>query len=320
MNNRYANHPNDSKKYDTNQLREHYMVEEIFSDDKVELTYSHVDRIIFGGIKPVNESLKLEAGKSMGVDYFLERREMGVINVGGEGIVSIDGEEFALNNKDGLYIGKGNKDIIFKSSNPKNPAKFYINSVPAHKEYKTVKIEIEKANPVKMGDNSTLNKRTIYQYVHPNVCESCQLLMGLTILEPGSAWNTMPCHTHERRMEVYFYFDMEEDTRVIHLMGEPTETRHLIVKNEQAIISPSWSIHSGVGTSNYTFIWGMCGENQTFTDMDHISMDTLRYITKEGDNMIAEASLAKLKDIKTIEVENINKSLEFLNSELLTKA
>ena len=276
MNNRYANHPNDSKKYDTNQLREHYMVEEIFSDDKVELTYSHVDRIIFGGIKPVNESLKLEAGKSMGVDYFLERREMGVINVGGEGIVSIDGEEFALNNKDGLYIGKGNKDIIFKSSNPKNPAKFYINSVPAHKEYKTVKIEIEKANPVKMGDNSTLNKRTIYQYVHPNVCESCQLLMGLTILEPGSAWNTMPCHTHERRMEVYFYFDMEEDTRVIHLMGEPTETRHLIVKNEQAIISPSWSIHSGVGTSNYTFIWGMCGENQTFTDMDQISMDTLR--------------------------------------------
>ena len=276
MKNRYANHPSDSKKYDTNQLREHYMVEEIFIDDKIELTYSHVDRIIFGGIKPVNESLKLEAGKSMGVDYFLERREMGVINVGGEGIVSIDGEEFTLNNKDGLYIGKGNKDIIFKSLNSENPAKFYINSVPAHKEYKTVKIEIEKANPVKMGDNSTLNKRTIYQYVHPNVCESCQLLMGLTILEPGSAWNTMPCHTHERRMEVYFYFDMEEDTRVIHLMGEPTETRHLIVKNEQAIISPSWSIHSGVGTSNYTFIWGMCGENQTFTDMDHIPMEVLR--------------------------------------------
>lgn len=276
MNNRYANHPSDSKKYDTNQLREHYMVEEIFIDDKIELTYSHVDRIIFGGIKPVNESLKLEAGKSMGVDYFLERREMGVINVGGEGKVLIDGEEFTLNNKDGLYIGKGNRDIIFKSLNQENPAKFYINSVPAHKEYKTVKIEIEKANPVKMGDNSTLNKRTIYQYVHPNVCESCQLLMGLTILEPGSSWNTMPCHTHERRMEVYFYFDMEEDTRVIHLMGEPTETRHLIVKNEQAIISPSWSIHSGVGTSNYTFIWGMCGENQTFTDMDHIPMEVLR--------------------------------------------
>ena len=276
MNNRYANHPIDSKSYDTKQLREHYLVEEVFIDDKIELTYSHVDRIIFGGIKPVKESLKLEAGKSMGVDYFLERREMGVINIGGEGIVLIDGEEFTLNNKDGLYIGKGNKDIIFKSLNQSNPAKFYINSVPAHKEYKTVKIDIEKANPVKMGDNSTLNKRTIYQYVHPNVCESCQLLMGLTILEPGSAWNTMPCHTHERRMEVYFYFDMQEDTRVIHLMGEPTETRHLIVKNEQAIISPSWSIHSGVGTSNYTFIWGMCGENQTFTDMDHIDMEILR--------------------------------------------
>ena len=276
MNNRYANHPIDSKSYDTKQLREHYLVEEVFIDDKIELTYSHVDRIIFGGIKPVKESLKLEAGKSMGVDYFLERREMGVINIGGEGKVLIDGEEFTLNNKDGLYIGKGNKDIIFSSLNSENPAKFYINSVPAHKEYKTVKIEIEKANPVKMGDNSTLNKRTIYQYVHPNVCESCQLLMGLTILEPGSAWNTMPCHTHERRMEVYFYFDMQEDTRVIHLMGEPTETRHLIVKNEQAIISPSWSIHSGVGTSNYTFIWGMCGENQTFTDMDHIPMEVLR--------------------------------------------
>ena len=276
MNNRYANHPIDSKSYDTKQLREHYLVEEVFIDDKIELTYSHVDRIIFGGIKPVKESLKLEAGKSMGVDYFLERREMVVINIGGEGKVLIDGEEFTLNNKDGLYIGKGNKDIIFKSVNQSNPAKFYINSVPAHKEYKTVKIDIEKANPVKMGDNSTLNKRTIYQYVHPNVCESCQLLMGLTILEPGSAWNTMPCHTHERRMEVYFYFDMQEDTRVIHLMGEPTETRHLIVKNEQAIISPSWSIHSGVGTSNYTFIWGMCGENQTFTDMDHIPMEVLR--------------------------------------------
>ena len=275
MNNRYANHPSDSKKYDTNQLREHYMVEEIFIDDKIELTYSHVDRIIFGGIKPANESLKLEAGKSMGVDYFLERREMGVINVGGEGIVSIDGEEFTLNNKDGLYIGKGNKDIVFSSLNSENPAKFYINSVPAHKEYKTVKIEIEKANPVKMGDNSTLNKRTIYQYVHPNVCESCQLLMGLTILEPGSSWNTMPCHTHERRMEVYFYFDMGENDVVFHMMGEPTQTRHIVMHNEEAVISPSWSIHSGVGTKNYSFIWAMCGENQDFDDMDHIETKDL---------------------------------------------
>ena len=276
MRTRYANNPRDSKRYDTEELRENYLVEDIFKDDQIELVYSHVDRIIFGGIKPVYKELKLEAGKEMGVDYFLERRELGIINIGGKAIVTIDGTEYELKEKDGLYVGKGNKEVSFKSVNPEEPAKLYINSVPAHKEYETVKIDIEKANPVRLGDNKTLNKRTIYQYVHPNVCESCQLLMGLTMLEPGNAWNTMPCHTHERRMEIYFYFDMDEDTRVFHLMGEPTETRHLVVKNEECVISPSWSIHSGVGTSNYTFIWGMCGENKTFDDMDHISMDILR--------------------------------------------
>ncbi|MDM0473166.1 5-dehydro-4-deoxy-D-glucuronate isomerase [Clostridium perfringens] len=276
MRNRYANNPKDSKRYDTEELRENYLVEDIFKDDQIELVYSHVDRIIFGGIKPVYKELKLEAGKEMGVDYFLERRELGIINIGGKAIVTIDGTEYELKEKDGLYVGKGNKEVSFKSVNPEEPAKLYVNSVPAHKNYETVKIDIEKANPVRLGDNKTLNKRTIYQYVHPNVCESCQLLMGLTMLEPGNAWNTMPCHTHERRMEVYFYFDMDEDTRVFHLMGEPTETRHLVVKNEECVISPSWSIHSGVGTSNYTFIWGMCGENKTFDDMDHISMDILR--------------------------------------------
>lgn len=276
MRNRYANNPKDSKRYDTEKLRENYLVEDIFKDDQIELVYSHVDRIIFGGIKPVYKELKLEAGKEMGVDYFLERRELGIINIGGKAIVTIDGTEYELKEKDGLYVGKGNKEVSFKSVNPEEPAKLYVNSVPAHKEYETVKIDIEKANPVRLGDNETLNKRTIYQYVHPNVCESCQLLMGLTMLEPGNAWNTMPCHTHERRMEVYFYFDMDEETRVFHLMGEPTETRHLVVKNEECVISPSWSIHSGVGTSNYTFIWGMCGENKTFDDMDHISMDILR--------------------------------------------
>ena len=276
MRTRYANNPRDSKRYDTEELRENYLVEDIFKDDQIELAYSHVDRIIFGGIKPVYKELKLEAGKEMGVDYFLERRELGIINIGGKAIVTIDGTEYELKEKDGLYVGKGNKEVSFKSVNPEEPAKLYVNSVPAHKEYETVKIDIEKANPVRLGDNKTLNKRTIYQYVHPNVCESCQLLMGLTMLEPGNAWNTMPCHTHERRMEVYFYFDMDEDTRVFHLMGEPTETRHLVVKNEECVISPSWSIHSGVGTSNYTFIWGMCGENKTFDDMDHISMDILR--------------------------------------------
>ena len=276
MRNRYANNPKDSKRYDTEELRENYLVEDIFKDDQIELVYSHVDRIIFGGIKPVYKGLKLKAGKEMGVDYFLERRELGIINIGGKAIVTIDETEYELKEKDGLYVGKGNKEVSFKSVNPEEPAKLYVNSVPAHKEYETVKIDIEKANPVRLGDNKTLNKRTIYQYVHPNVCESCQLLMGLTMLEPGNAWNTMPCHTHERRMEVYFYFDMDEDTRVFHLMGEPTETRHLVVKNEECVISPSWSIHSGVGTSNYTFIWGMCGENKTFDDMDHISMDILR--------------------------------------------
>ena len=276
MRTRYANNPRDSKRYDTEELRENYLVEDIFKDDQIELVYSHVDRIIFGGIKPVYKELKLEAGKEMGVDYFLERRELGIMNIGGKAIVTIDGTEYELKEKDGLYVGKGNKEVSFKSVNPEEPAKLYVNSVPAHKEYETVKIDIEKANPVRLGDNKTLNKRTIYQYVHPNVCESCQLLMGLTMLEPGNAWNTMPCHTHERRMEVYFYFDMDEDTRVFHLMGEPTETRHLVVKNEECVISPSWSIHSGVGTSNYTFIWGMCGENKTFDDMDHISMDILR--------------------------------------------
>ena len=276
MRNRYANNPKDSKRYDTEELRENYLVEDIFKDDQIELVYSHVDRIIFGGIKPVYKELKLEAGKEMGVDYFLERRELGIINIGGKAIVTIDGTEYELKEKDGLYVGKGNKEVSFKSVNSEEPAKLYVNSVPAHKEYDTVKIDIEKANPVRLGDNKTLNKRTIYQYVHPNVCESCQLLMGLTMLEPGNAWNTMPCHTHERRMEVYFYFDMDEDTRVFHLMGEPTETRHLVVKNEECVISPSWSIHSGVGTSNYTFIWGMCGENKTFDDMDNIPMDVLR--------------------------------------------
>ncbi|MGL5353643.1 MAG: 5-dehydro-4-deoxy-D-glucuronate isomerase [Clostridium sp.] len=273
---RYANHPQDSKKYNTGELRDHYLVEKVFEANEVKLTYSHVDRIIFGGAMPVDKELTLEAGKEMGVEFFLQRREMGIINIGGDGIVTLDGVTYELNSKDGLYIGMGTKEIKFATKNAENPAKFYINSVPAHHSYETVKININEANPVKLGDNATLNKRTIYQYVHPNVCKSCQLLMGLTMLEPSNAWNTMPCHTHERRMEVYFYFDMAEDTRVFHLMGEVDETRHLVVKNEEAIISPSWSIHSGVGTSNYTFIWGMCGENQTFDDMDAVKMEDLR--------------------------------------------
>lgn len=273
---RYANHPGDSKKYTTDELRKHYLMDKVFEADKALLTYSHVDRIIFGGIMPVDQAISLKASKELGVDYFLERREMGVINIGEKGIITLDGKEYELGRSDGLYIGMGIKEVTFRSADKNSPAKFYVNSAPAHKSFETVKIEISKANPVKAGARENCNERTIYQYVHPAVCKSCQLVMGMTILEPGSVWNTMPCHTHDRRMEVYLYFSMQEDTRVIHLMGEPSETRHIVMSNEQAVISPSWSIHSGVGTSNYTFIWGMCGENQTFTDMDHVAMKDLR--------------------------------------------
>ncbi|QEN04328.1 5-dehydro-4-deoxy-D-glucuronate isomerase [Thiospirochaeta perfilievii] len=276
LNVRYANHPDDAKKYTTEENRKHYLIDDLFSDNEMNFTYSHVDRIITGGVKPVEKELVLEAGKEMGVDYFLERREMGVINIGGSGVITLDDKEFKVNNREGAYIGMGVKDVTFKSDDAKNPAKFYINSCPAHKAYPTVIIDLSKAKKVSLGSDENLNKRVIHQFVHPAVCDSCQLVMGMTILEPGSVWNTMPCHTHERRMEVYFYFDMAEDTKVFHLMGQPNETRHIVMANEQAVISPSWSIHSGVGTSNYTFIWGMCGENQTFDDMDFVEMKDLK--------------------------------------------
>lgn len=277
---RYASHPQDVKTYDTDRLRKEFLIEEIFRANDITMVYSHVDRIITAGAMPTSETVCLEknvdCGKDLGVDFFLERREMGIINVGGKGTVSIDGEEYVLEPRDGLYIGMGNKNITFKSDDAAQPAKFYINSAPAHVNYPTVKISISDANPVHLGSDDESNKRTIHQYVHPNVLKSCQLLMGMTILEPRNVWNTMPCHTHDRRMEVYFYFNMDEDSTVFHYMGEPNETRHIVMRNEQAVISPSWSIHSGCGTKNYTFIWGMVGENQTFTDMDGIPMKELR--------------------------------------------
>ncbi len=273
---RYANHPDDAKKYTTEDIRGHYLIEDLFHVDSVNLTYSHVDRIIAGGIMPVKSIVKLEAGKEMGVDFFLERREMGVINIGGKGVLTLDGTEYELESREGAYVGMGVENVLFSSADPKNPAKFYVNSCPAHHTYPTVMIDLDKAGQVHLGTDENLNKRTIYQFVHPAVCESCQLVMGMTLLASGSVWNTMPCHTHERRMEVYFYFDMKEDTRVFHLMGQPDETRHIVMANEQAVISPSWSIHSGVGTSNYTFIWGMCGENKTFDDMDFVDMKDLK--------------------------------------------
>ncbi|NLB90772.1 MAG: 5-dehydro-4-deoxy-D-glucuronate isomerase [Clostridiales bacterium] len=271
---RYPSHQEDAKHYTTKKLREQYLIETVFAPDEALLTYSHFDRIIAGGVMPVNQPVALTGSKEMASEYFLQRREMGVINVGGEGAIIVDGEKYQLKNRDGLYVGMGAKEIIMESVDRKNPAKFYLNTCPAHKTYPIVKVDIEKANKRPLGSLENCNKRVINQYFHPDVMESCQLCMGLTELETGSNWNSMPTHTHERRMEVYFYFDLGEEV-VFHMMGEPSETRHIVMRNEQAVISPSWSIHSGVGTRNYAFIWGMCGENQEFDDMDHVAMGDL---------------------------------------------
>jgi 4-deoxy-L-threo-5-hexosulose-uronate ketol-isomerase len=272
---RYAHHPQDVKLYDTDRLREQFLIPELFVENEIKLVYSHVDRIIAGGAQPLRP-LALQASKEIGATYFLARRELGIINIGGQGTVTVDGEPYRLERKDGLYIGMGVNEVTFASSDLQNPAKFYLNSAPAHKTYPTVKVGFDKARKVQLGSETEANKRTINQYIHPDVLDSCQLVMGMTVLEPGSVWNTMPCHTHERRMEVYLYFDMTKDDLVFHYMGEPNETRHIVVRNEQAVISPSWSIHSGVGTRSYTFIWGMGGENQTFTDMDVVAMSVLK--------------------------------------------
>ncbi len=280
---RYSNHFDDVKHYDTETLRKHFLVENIFVNGEINLIYSHNDRIIFGGIVPTNTELKLEGSKELASDYFLQRRELGVINIGGEGSIIVDGTEYVMKNRDGIYIGMGAKDIVFKSKDASEPPKFYMNSATAHKTYPTLHIKFEDANHRPMGSLEDCNKRTINQYIHPEVLKrlhpdgaSCQLAMGMTVLEPGSNWNTMPCHTHERRMEVYLYFDFDENNAVFHMMGRPDETRHIVMKNEQAVISPSWSIHSGVGTKNYTFIWGMVGENQEFDDMDHCKTGELK--------------------------------------------
>ncbi|GMK43306.1 MULTISPECIES: 5-dehydro-4-deoxy-D-glucuronate isomerase [Paenibacillus] len=274
---RYASHPQEVKAFDTTRLRQEFLLETLFVQDQLTLTYSHVDRFIIGGAVPVNQSVKLEADtKTMGAATFLERREIGIINVGGRGTVTVDGTAYDMENKDCLYIGLGAAEVVFTSSDSANPAKFYLNSTPAHKNYPTVKASISEASPNHLGALNTNNERTIYRYIHTGGIQSCQLVMGLTMLKPGSNWNTMPCHTHNRRSEVYLYFDMQADGNVFHFMGEPQETRHLVVRNEQAILSPSWSIHSGVGTSAYTFIWGMAGENQIFEDMDAVAPQDLK--------------------------------------------
>lgn len=273
---RDASNAKDVRFYTTDRLREEFHIANLFTKDNIRMIYSHTDRIIVIGMMPIKLELKLEAGKELAADYFLERRELGCINIGGKGIITVDGETYEMNPRDGIYVGKGHRDLKFKSVDEKNPAKFYITSCPAHTEYPTVKIDITKARKVPCGSVEDCNKRVINQYIHPEVMKSCQLAMGLTQLEVGSNWNTMPCHTHDRRMEVYLYLDMGPNDAVFHMMGEPKETRHIIMHNEEAVISPSWSIHSGVGTKNYSFIWAMCGENQEFTDMDHIETKELR--------------------------------------------
>lgn len=276
METRYGSSPEMIRHFSTEQLRDEFLVEELFVPGKICLTYTHNDRMIFGGVTPTDKALEIKLSKELGVTYFLERRELGVINIGGPGSIIINGKEESMKKQDGYYIGKETKDIQFKSDDVNNPAKFYCVSTPAHKIYPNVKISIDEITPFVTGEAKTLNQRRIFQYIHPNICESCQLQMGYTILAEGSSWNTMPCHTHERRMETYLYFDMDPDTRVFHFMGTPDETKHLVMGNEQAVISPSWSIHTGVATADYTFIWAMCGENITYDDMDMVPMKDLK--------------------------------------------
>lgn len=275
---RQSIHSDHARQLDTAGLRREFLIENIFTAENYTMTYSHIDRIIVGGVMPVRESVTIgsEVGKQLGVSYFLERRELGVINIGGPGLIEVDGKAWEIGNEQALYVGMGAQSVVFKSVDASRPAKFYYNSAPAHTRYPDKKITLEEASPTTLGDPSTSNRRTINKFIVPDVLPTCQLTMGLTKLEEGSLWNTMPCHTHERRMEVYFYFDMDEETAVFHMMGQPQETRHLLVHNEQAVISPSWSIHAGVGTKRYTFIWGMVGENQVFDDMDHVKVSELR--------------------------------------------
>lgn len=276
---RTASSPKDVKHYDTERLREEFLIDDLFAVNEIKTVYSHIDRIIVGSAVPSGKALVLTAGDEIRAEYFLQRREMGVINIGGKGKITIDGTVYELGYKDGIYIGMGSKDITFESDNADEPAKFYFNSTPAHKTYPTVLItpdSIKPENKVELGSLEESNHRVINKYILPGQVESCQLVMGMTSLKPGSVWNTMPCHTHDRRMEVYLYFEVADDAVVFHYMGEPTETRHIVMRNEEAVISPSWSIHSASGTRAYTFIWGMAGENQAFDDMDAVAMQDLR--------------------------------------------
>jgi 4-deoxy-L-threo-5-hexosulose-uronate ketol-isomerase len=272
---RFSVSKDEAHKMDTTQIRKNFLVQDLMKDDAIQLVYSHDDRMIIGGAKPMNKTLELPNHPELRAEFFLERREIGIINVGGPGRVIADGKEFAIDKMGCVYIGKGTKEVKFKSRSKKQPAIFYMLSAPAHHKYPNRSMAKEKASPVEMGDASTSNKRTIYKYIHLDGIKSCQVVMGLTVLESGSVWNSVPPHTHTRRMEVYFYFDVPETQRIFHFMGDPKETRHILMSNHEAIISPPWSTHFGCGTSNYGFIWGMAGENQVYTDMDPAGVDSL---------------------------------------------
>lgn len=272
---RYASHPDDAKSYDTTRIRQEFLIDNLFNEDQINLVYSMYDRLIVGGAMPVKNEVKLDTIPYLKSENFLDRRELGIINVGGEGEVSVDGEKFTLNKKEALYVGMGIKEVTFKSTSDE-PALFYLNSAPAHRNFPNKKITKENAEIVHLGDDVTANKRILNKLIVNSIVETCQLQMGLTELLPGNIWNTMPSHTHERRMEAYFYFDVAEGQSVAHFMGDPKETRHIFMQNNQAVLSPEWSIHSGAGTSNYSFIWGMAGENLDYGDMDIVAANELK--------------------------------------------
>jgi 4-deoxy-L-threo-5-hexosulose-uronate ketol-isomerase len=272
---RHAHSQREVQGMNTDELRKAFLIDKLITPGGVNGVYSHYDRLICGGVAPLNQPVGLPNYTALAANFFLERREMGVINIAGAGSVVADGKEFTLQKLDCLYISKGTKSVSFKSNDPVNPAVFYFVSSPAHHEYATAKLTADEAEPAEMGSSETANKRTVYKYVHETGLSSCQLVMGLTLLKPGSVWNTMPAHTHDRRTEVYFYFDVEEGNRVVHFMGQPRETRHLLMANHQAVVSPPWSIHAGCGTSSYAFIWAMAGENYSYSDMDKVAIADL---------------------------------------------
>ena len=273
---RFQSSPKEVKGMSTDELRSNFLIQQLIQADSLKLVYSHYDRVIIGGVKPLQQKVVLPNEAELRADYFLQRREIGIINVGGAGVVEADGISYELDKLDTVYLGRGTQVVSFASKTTDHPAAFFMMSTPAHHTYPNRKMTTEEASPVNLGETATANKRTIYKYIHQDGIQSCQLVMGLTVLSEGSVWNSVPPHTHTRRMEAYFYFDLPEQHRIFHLMGEPTETRHVVMANHEAIISPPWSVHCGPGSTNYGFIWAMAGENYTFTDMDPVAIAEMR--------------------------------------------